>query len=253
MAQLPSSTLPNYTPETNSTWSVGVITSVLPVNLIFRAVTFFKRMYFSIVFKWNGNLKGKNSWLFIWSCVQAFPTIQWKGHNKVTVPLLSPLNFFSSRLSCASYSLSNSICSIWASIRSLEVSTFSPEMNGPSATLFKTRWYRLTDVLCKQLLITRVESIFALLTHTEEGWDCTKPLTVSWSLSRPQTHGDSPRAPARWERWESQPPKGYGKSILRPRRLFICGLIIAERKLNLSSSTVSTTGTKPIESVLCLR
>lgn len=56
-----------------------------------------------------------------------------------SVPLLSPLIFFSSRRSCASYSLSNSICSIWASIRSLEVSIFSPVIKGPSATLCKMK------------------------------------------------------------------------------------------------------------------
>lgn len=83
--------------------------------------------------------------LFIQECIQAFPTTQWQCQSdRGLVPLLSPLNFFSSRLSCASYSLSNSICSIWASIRSLEVSMFSPEINGPSATLFKIRWQKLT-------------------------------------------------------------------------------------------------------------
>lgn len=47
--------------QSPDTWSVGVITSVLPVNLIFRAITVFVRMHFSIIFKGNGNLKGKNS------------------------------------------------------------------------------------------------------------------------------------------------------------------------------------------------
>lgn len=56
---LPHSTLPNCALETRSTWSVGIVSSVLPVNLVFRAVTVFKRMNFAIVFKRNGNLKGK--------------------------------------------------------------------------------------------------------------------------------------------------------------------------------------------------
>lgn len=97
----------------------------------------------SFQMKWK--LKGKNGCCFIQECIQAFPTTQWQCQSdRGLVPLLSPLNFFSSRLSCASYSLSNSICSIWASIRSLEVSMFSPEINGPSATLFKIRRQKLT-------------------------------------------------------------------------------------------------------------
>lgn len=123
------------------TWYVGIITSILPVHLIFRAITVFIRMHFSIIFKGNGNLKGKIVEDLFRSMLQAFVTTQSSCHNKLMVPLLSPLNFFSSRLSCASYSLSNSICSIWASIRSLEVSVFSPVINGPSATLFKIRQY----------------------------------------------------------------------------------------------------------------
>lgn len=57
------------------------------------------------------------------------------------LPLLSPLNFFSSLRSCVSNSLSNSICSIWASMRSLEVSTLSTVMTSStlqSWTIFTT-------------------------------------------------------------------------------------------------------------------
>lgn len=47
--------------------------------------------------------------------------------SPAVLPLLSPLNFFSSRRSWSSNSRSYCICSIWASIRSLAVSQPSPD------------------------------------------------------------------------------------------------------------------------------
>lgn len=132
------------------TCSIRIMTGILPINLILWAVTVIG-MHLPIIFKGYGDLRDKTNKRV---CdYQGFATssqlCQLKRSAKniskakifllMRVPLLSPLIFFSSRRSCASYSLSNSICSIWASIRSLEVSMFSPVINGPSATLCKMK------------------------------------------------------------------------------------------------------------------
>lgn len=132
------------------TCSVWIMTGILPINLILWAVTVIG-MHLPIIFKGYGDLRNKTN---KHACdYQGFATssqlcqfkLRAKNSSKakifllMKVPLLSPLIFFSSRRSCASYSLSNSICSIWASIRSLEVSIFSPVINGPSAALYKMK------------------------------------------------------------------------------------------------------------------
>lgn len=113
------------------TGSVGVVSGVLPVHLVLRALAVFIRMNHAEVLEGDGHWRHsgvREPWRS--ATFDSTPP----GFTRL-LPLLSPLNFFSSRRSWSSNSRSNCICSICASIRSLLVSQSSSDSNTSAVEL----------------------------------------------------------------------------------------------------------------------